>query len=119
MLYVNHKPKAKIARAEAKAGGKPVQINMAPKISDIDGDALQVTLGKVKYGKAKISGGIVTYTPPKKWTGTLKIRYTVTDGKGGKDKSWIIIKVSKDDTSNGSNGSNGSSGVQYCLKSGC
>ena len=113
MLYVNHKPKAKIARTKAKAGGKPVQINMASKISDIDGDALQVTLGKVKYGKAKISGGIVTYTPPKKWTGTFKTRYTLTDGKGGKDKSWIVIKVSKGATSNGSNG------VKYCLKSGC
>jgi uncharacterized repeat protein (TIGR01451 family) len=115
-LYVNHKPKAKIAKANVVANGKPVQINLASKISDIDGDALQIELGQVEHGNAKVSGGIVTYTPPKQWTGTFKIRYSVTDGKGGTDKSWIIIKVSKSGISSGSNGSNG---VKYCLKSGC
>jgi hypothetical protein len=116
LLYVNHKPKAKIARANAKSGGKAIQIDMAPKITDSDGDSLRMTIGNVKYGKAKVSGGVVTYTPPQQWTGTFKIRYTVTDGKGGTDKSWIVIKVSNSSTSSGSNGS---SGVKYCLKSGC
>ncbi len=116
LLYVNHKPKAKIARANAKSGGKAIQIDMAPKITDSDGDSLRMTIGNVKYGKAKVSGGVVTYTPPQQWTGTFKIRYTVTDGKCGTDKSWIVIKVSNSSTSSGSNGS---SGVKYCLKSGC
>jgi hypothetical protein len=110
MLYVNHKPKAKIANAKAKAGGKPIQIKMATKISDSDGDTLRITLGKVKYGKAKVNGDVITYTPPKKWTGTFKIRYTVNDGKGGTAKSWIVIKVSK---------SGGSSGGRHCFKAGC
>jgi uncharacterized repeat protein (TIGR01451 family) len=110
MLYVNHKPKAKKVTAKAKAGGKPVKIKMATKVSDVDGDALRITLGKVKYGKAKVNGDVITYTPPKKWTGTFKIRYTVNDGKGGKAKSWITIKVSK---------SGGSGKVKYCFKSGC
>jgi uncharacterized repeat protein (TIGR01451 family) len=110
MLYVNHKPKAKITKANAKAGGKPIQIKMATKISDSDGDTLRITLGKVKYGKAVVNGDVITYTPPKKWTGTFKIRYTVNDGKGGRAKSWIVIKVSK---------SGGSSGGQYCFIAGC
>jgi uncharacterized repeat protein (TIGR01451 family) len=110
MLYVNHKPKAKIASAKAKAGGKPIQIKMATKISDSDGDTLRITLGKVKYGKAEVNGDVITYTPPKTWTGTVKIRYTVNDGKGGTAKSWIVIKVSK---------SGGSSGGRHCFKAGC
>ena len=113
MLYINHKPKAKVAKAKAKAGGTPVQITLASKISDVDGDTLRITLGKVKYGTAEINGDVVTYTPPAKWTGTFKIRYTVNDGKGGKAKSWIVIKVTK------SGNSGGSGGVKYCFKSGC
>ena len=113
MLFVNHNPKAKKAQAKAKAGGKPVKIKMATKISDVDGDALRITLGNVKYGKAKVKGDVITYTPPKKWSGTFKIRYTVNDGKGGKAKSWNTIKVSK------SGKSGGSGTVKYCFKFGC
>ena len=113
MLYINHKPKAKIAKAKAKAGGKPVQITLASKISDVDGDTLRITLGKVKQGSAEVNGDVFTYTPPKKWTGTFKIRYTVNDGKGGTAKSWIVIKVTK------SGSSGGSSGVTQCFIAGC
>jgi hypothetical protein len=113
MLYINHKPRAKIAKAIAKAGGSAVQIKLASKISDVDGDSLRITLGKVKYGSAKVNGDVITYTPPKKWTGTFKIRYTINDGKGGTAKSWIVIKVTK------SGSSGGSSGVKYCFMSGC
>ena len=63
MLYINHKPKAQIANAKAKAGGKPIQIKMATKISDIDGDTLRIKLGKVEYGTAVVNGDVVTYTP--------------------------------------------------------
>jgi uncharacterized repeat protein (TIGR01451 family) len=114
MLYVNHKPKAKTAKATAKAGGVAIQIPLATKISDVDGDTLRITLGKVKYGTASVNGEIVTFTPPKKWTGTFKIRYNVSDGKGGKAKSWIVIKVTKPSSSG-----RGSNGVKYCFKSGC
>jgi uncharacterized repeat protein (TIGR01451 family) len=113
MLYVNHKPKAKLAKATAKAGGDAIKIPLAKKISDIDGDALRIKLGKVKYGSATVTGDIVTFTPPKKWTGTFKIRYTVTDGKGGKANSFIVIKVKK------SGSSGGFGGVKHCFNAGC
>jgi hypothetical protein len=113
MLYVNHKPRAKIAKATAKAGGAAIKIPLAKTISDVDGDTLRIKLGKVKYGKATVTGDIVTFTPPKKWTGTFKIRYTVTDGKGGKANSFIVIKVKK------SGSSSGSGGVKYCFIAGC
>jgi hypothetical protein len=113
MLFINHKPKAKIAKAKAKAGGSPIQIKLASKISDVDGDSLRITLGRVKHGTAEVNGDVITYTPPKKWTGTFKIRYTVNDGKGGTAKSWIVIKVTK------SGSSGGSGGVKYCFIAGC
>ena len=113
MLYVNHKPKAKPVKGTAKAGGTPIQIKLATKISDVDGDSLRITLGKVKHGSAEVSGDVVTYTPPKKWTGTFKIRYTVDDGKGGTAKSWIVIKVTKSGSYGGSNG------VTQCFIAGC
>jgi hypothetical protein len=114
MLYVNHKPKAKLAKATAKAGGAAIKIPLAKKISDVDGDALRITLGKVKYGSATVTGDIVTFTPPKKWTGTFKIRFTVTDGKGGTTNSFIVIKVKKSGSSSG-----GSNGVTQCFIAGC
>jgi hypothetical protein len=114
MLYVNHKPRAKLVNAKAKAGGKPVQIKLASKISDVDGDTLRITLGKVKYGKAVVNGDVVTYTPPNKWTGTFKIRYVVSDGKGGKANSFIVVKVTKSGS-----GSNESDGLNRCFVAGC
>ena len=114
MLYVNHKPRAKVVKAKAKAGGASVQIPLADYISDIDGDTLRITLGKVKHGSATISGDIVTFTPPKKWTGTFKIRYVVYDGKGGKTNSVIVIKVTKSGS-----GSNNTGGPNRCFVSGC
>ena len=109
-IYVNHKPRAKVATASAVAGGKSIKFSLAPKISDIDGDSLGVTLGKVKYGRATVAGDIVTYTPPKNWDGRFLIAYTVSDGKGGKARSVIAITVKPK--------SSGNSGIQ-CFKTGC
>jgi len=113
MLYVNHKPESKDGKATAIAGGAAIKIPLAKKISDVDGDTLRIKLGKVKYGKAKVTGDIVTFTPPKKWSGTFKIRSTSTDGKGGKANSFIVIMVKKSGTSSGSGG------VKYCFIAGC
>ena len=92
-LYVNHKPRAKIAKTTAIAGGDAVTFSIASKISDVDGDSLGVTLGKVKYGSASIAGDVVTFTPPKNWDGKFSIPYTVRDGKGGTAKSVISVTV--------------------------
>ena len=109
-IYVNHKPRAKVATASAVAGGKSIKFSLAPKISDIDGDSLGIKLGKVKYGRATVAGDIVTYTPPKNWAGKFLIAYTVSDGKGGKARSVIAITVKPK--------SSGNSGI-HCFKSGC
>jgi hypothetical protein len=109
-IYVNHKPRAKVASASAVTGGKAIKFSLAPKISDIDGDSLGIKLGKVKQGRASVAGDIVTYTPPKNWDGKFLITYKVSDGKGGTARSVIVVTV-KPKTS-------GNSGI-YCFKSGC
>lgn len=108
-LYINHKPKAKPATAVTTAGGPKKNIILGSKISDSDGDSLHVTIGKVAHGKAAVVGDVVSYTPPKNWTGSFRIAYKVTDGKGGTARSWIKIFVT----------SKSGSTVKYCLKSGC
>lgn len=109
-IYVNHKPRAKVATATAVSGGKSIKFSLAPKISDIDGDSLGIKLGKVKYGRATVAGDIVTYTPPKNWDGKFLITYKVSDGKGGTSRSVIVITVKPK--------SSGNSGFS-CFKSGC
>ena len=109
-IYVNHKPRAKVVTASAVTGGKAIKFSVAPQISDVDGDSLGIKLGKVKHGSAKVAGDIVTYTPPKNWDGKFAIPYSVTDGKGGKATSLIVITVKPKPTSN--------PGIS-CFKSGC
>ncbi|NBO27475.1 MAG: FAD-dependent oxidoreductase, partial [Actinobacteria bacterium] len=92
-LYVNHKPRAEKASLTATAGGKPVKISLANKISDIDGDALTIELGRLQHGSAAVSGDVVTYKPPKNWTGKFTVSYDLSDGKGGSAKSSIVITV--------------------------
>ena len=104
-LYVNHSPVAELASLTALAGGKQVQLSLANKISDIDGDALTIELGQVKYGSAVVYGDIVSYTPPKNWSGKFTLPYHVSDGKGGSAKSSITVtintaKPAKPDNSN-------------------
>jgi uncharacterized repeat protein (TIGR01451 family) len=121
-LYVNHKPRAKIAKTTAIAGGDAVTFSLASKISDVDGDSLGVTLGKVKYGSASIAGDVVTFTPPKNWDGKFSIPYTVRDGKGGLAKSLIAVTVKPKPTVVPSINPTSKPVVdpgRYCFKAGC
>ena len=109
-IYVNHKPRAKIATITTVIGGEALKFSLATKLSDVDGDSLGIKLGKVKYGSAKVSGDIVTYTPPKNWNGKFAIPYTVSDGKGGRARSLIVVTVKPD--------SSGNPGIS-CFRAGC
>jgi uncharacterized repeat protein (TIGR01451 family) len=121
-LYVNHKPRAKVAKTSAIAGGDAVTFSLASKISDVDGDSLGVTLGKIKYGSASIAGDVVTFTPPKNWNGRFSIPYTVRDGKGGIAKSVIAVTVKPKPTVDPSMKPTSKPVVdpgRYCFKAGC
>ena len=121
-LYVNHKPRAKVAKTSAITGGKAVTLSLASKISDEDGDALGVTLGKVKYGSARVVGDVVTFTPPKDWNGKFSIPYSIRDGKGGIAKSLIAVTVKPKPTVDPSIKPTSKPVVdpgRYCFKAGC
>jgi uncharacterized repeat protein (TIGR01451 family) len=118
-LYVNHKPRAKIAKTSAIAGGRAVTFSLASKISDQDGDSLGVTLGKVKYGSARIVGDVVTFTPPKNWDGKFSIPYTVRDGKGGLAKSLIAVTVQPKPTSKPTSKPTVDPPARPCFRTGC
>jgi hypothetical protein len=121
-LYVNHKPRAKVAKTSAITGGKAVTFSLASKISDEDGDALGVTLGKVKYGSARVVGDVVTFTPPKDWNGKFSIPYSIRDGKGGIAKSLIAVTVKPKPTVDPSIKPTSKPVVdpgRYCFKAGC
>ncbi len=92
-LYVNHKPRAESASLVAKSGGKQVKISLASKVSDIDGDALTIQLGRVEQGAAVVNGDVVTFNPPKSWSGNFTVPYFLFDGKGGTAKSTIEVTV--------------------------
>lgn len=109
-IYVNHKPRAKIATISTLTGGKAIKFSIATKLSDVDGDSLGIKLGKVKYGSATVAGDIVTYTPPKNWDGRFAIPYIVSDGKGGKARSLIVVTVKPNSSIN--------PGIS-CFKAGC
>jgi uncharacterized repeat protein (TIGR01451 family) len=115
-IYVNHKPRAKIARVSASTGGEAIIFSLGTKISDVDGDSLGIKLGKVKYGNANVVGDIVTYTPPKNWDGKFAIPYTVSDGKGGKARSLIVVTVTPESSGNPDSSINSEIS---CFKSGC
>lgn len=96
-IKINRKPSATPATISAKQGGKAKTVDVKSKISDVDKDSLKVTLDPLaaKFGKASISGTVVKFKPNSSWHGTVKLGYTVSDGRGGTAKSYITITVKR------------------------
>lgn len=106
-IRINRKPSASPATISAKQGGTSKKVDLASKISDLDGDSLKVSLAHLssKYGKASVSGTVVTFKPNSTWFGSTKLTYTVDDGRGGTTTSFITISVKK----------SASSATHYCF----
>ncbi len=96
-ITVNRAPTATPATLTAKQGGASVKVNLTANVADVDGNKLKIKLAHLpsKYGKVKIKGKVVTFTPNSHWSGTVKLAYTVRDGHGGSAKSYITITVTK------------------------
>lgn len=111
----NRKPTALPASISAKQGGKAKTVDLASKVADIDKNTLTITLDSLakKFGKVSIAGTVVKFTPNKKWHGTVKLGYTVSDGRGGTAKSYISITVKK--SASKGTGSNSGSNPHYCM----
>lgn len=106
-IRINRKPTASPATISAKQNGTSKKIDLAPKISDLDRDSLKVSLAHLssKYGKASVSGTVVTFKPNSTWYGSTKLNYTVNDGHGGVTTSYVTITVKK----------SSQSGTHYCF----
>ena len=57
-------------------------ISLAGIVTDIDGDALNVTAISAQHGTASYSGGIISYIPDANYNGADSISFTVSDGTG-------------------------------------
>ncbi|MGV6818068.1 MAG: Ig-like domain-containing protein [Thiotrichales bacterium] len=75
--------------------GEAVVINALGNDSDPDGDPLFIAeFDQPKHGTVTINDdGSLTYLPDPKFSGKDYFYYTITDGKGGFDKSKVYVKV--------------------------
>ena len=71
--------------------------------TDKDGDKLTIiNVGNATKGKAKLAkNGEITFTPEEGRVGLANFDYTVSDGKGGKDKGTVTVNIFGGDTGGG------------------
>jgi hypothetical protein len=75
-----------------------VQISVTANDTDSDGDTLGVTaVTQPQRGSSvTISGGSVTYTPKRNFSGSETFSYTVSDGNGGTATTTVTVTVTKE-----------------------
>lgn len=95
VLPVNDEPTARDDRATTKRGG-PVAIDVLANDSDPEGDPLSVlAVSGVALGKASIVNDKIRWNPPATFVGTTSLRYTASDGHGGRARAEVVIRVRK------------------------
>ncbi|MBX9246366.1 tandem-95 repeat protein [Actinotalea ferrariae] len=79
----------------ATAAGSPVTLAVRGNDTDLDGDALSVSvLAGPTHGTLTLNpNGTGTYTPTTGWSGTDTFTYRVTDAHGGSDTATVTITV--------------------------
>jgi uncharacterized repeat protein (TIGR01451 family) len=102
-LEINRPPIAKPLRITARMGGTSVTKGLGAYISDPDDDALHIRVAKADRGSLLLLGTRLNYTPPTSWSGTQRVNYTVSDGKGGQAQSYITIVVTRSTSTTTSN----------------
>jgi hypothetical protein len=73
-----------------------VDVSVLENDFDADGDTLTVTGASVETeggGSVSVSGGVLTYTPQRGFSGTATVRYTISDGWQGTDQATVNIEV--------------------------
>ncbi len=81
VLPVNDAPVASHLSVQLARNGSAV-IDFAKLVSDVDGDALSLSLGQPKQGNlARNADGSYTYTPRSGFYGTDSFTYSVSDGQ--------------------------------------
>lgn len=70
-----------------------VTVDLLANASDVDGDALIVTVTAPAHGTVTLAGGTATYTPAADFNGTDEFTYTVDDGNGGTATGTVTVTV--------------------------
>ncbi len=68
--------------------------------SDIDGDKLSIDGASSSVGTVSFSAQGLTLTTPALYAGPVSLRYTATDGKGGRGTATVSLTISGGDASN-------------------
>ena len=95
-LEANHAPVARNTAIKAVQNGPRVLFDIAPLITDRDGDALRLSYVSPSqvYGSVRLSATTFSFQPNTSWHGVFKFKYRVNDGRGGIDEAWITVTVS-------------------------
>ncbi|MHC6648279.1 tandem-95 repeat protein [Alteromonas sp. HB246098] len=72
-----------------------VEVDVLANDTDADGDALTLTSVSADFGTATIVNGLVSYTPPEGFVGTVTVTYTVSDGMGGTVTGTLALTVAE------------------------
>lgn len=72
-----------------------VEVDVLANDTDADGDALTLTSVSADFGTANIVDGLVSYTPPEGFVGTVTVTYTVSDGMGGTVTGTLVLTVAE------------------------
>ena len=96
VLAVNDAPVANDASFTVEKGGS-IRIDFAQLVSDVDSNALTLSLAKPKHGTlTRNADGTYTYTPKRGYTGDDGFGYSVSDGSLTAS-GWIAINVLRED----------------------
>ena len=96
VLAVNDAPVAKDANFTVEKGGS-VRIDFAQLVSDVDSNALTLSLAKPEHGTlTRNADGTYTYTPKRGYSGIDGFSYTVSDGNLSA-AAWISVNVMREE----------------------
>ncbi|WP_198781555.1 Ig-like domain-containing protein [Shewanella putrefaciens] len=69
------------------------QLNVLANDSDVDGDTLTIDGASTSVGTVTFVAGSLTVTTPDRYVGPVSLRYTTTDGNGGRASANVGLKV--------------------------
>lgn len=90
----NRAPLARPDRAAVRRG-RLIAIRVLRNDADPDGDRLRLAgiAGTVRHGSARARAGRLRYEAPRRFTGTVVVRYRIVDGRGGRAIGTVRIRV--------------------------
>jgi hypothetical protein len=78
-------------------GGAAVRIEVLGNDSDPDGDPLTVvSVTDPEVGDVRVADGVIVFTPPEGWIGTVIFTYTVADPTGDRASAEVTVTVNPD-----------------------